>query len=175
MSDLSPVQDVQTVTADGERVGRRIDGLVIRRCPTMEDERGDLVEVFRGEWGVHPAPLVYVYAVTMAPGSIRGWVMHRKQDDRIFVHRGPLQWAFYDDRPDSPTRGLLNKFTWSEMNRVLFVIPAGVYHAVKNVGPHDGLIINMPSRPDDHADPDRYRLSLSHEKIPYPFGPDTRG
>src|SRR5690554_4491623 len=126
MSELTPVQDKQTVTSDGEPVGPRIDGLVIRKCTTQEDERGDLVEAFRLTWEVHPAPLVYVYAVTMAPGSIRGWVMHKRQDDRLFIHSGTLQWAFYDHRPDSPTRGLMNKFTWSEKNRVLVVIPAGV-------------------------------------------------
>ena len=91
------------------------------------------------------------------------------------MHHGTLQWAFYDDRPDSPTRGLLNKFTWSEKNRVVFVIPAGVYHAVTNVGQHDGLIINMPSRPYDHAHPDKFRVPLRNDKIPYPFQHDTRG
>lgn len=175
MSRPSPTQDAQTVTADGERIGRRIDGLVIRRLTTQQDERGDLVEIFSESWAVHPAPLVYVYAVTMSPGSIRGWVVHRQQDDRICVHHGALKWAFYDDRPDSPTKGLLNVFTWSEMNRVLFTIPAGVFHAVKNVGHRDGLIINMPSHAYVHADPDKYRLPLKNDLIPYAFEPDTRG
>ena len=175
MAEITPIKDQQTVTAAGERVGRRIDGLVIRRATVQEDERGDLTEVFSGSWNVHPDPLVYVYAVTMSPGSVRGWVVHYKQDDRIFVYGGALQWAFYDDRPESPTHGLLNKFQWSEKNRVLFVIPAGVYHAVKNVGQHDGLIINMPTRAYDHTDPDKYRLSARNDKIPYPFETDTRG
>jgi hypothetical protein len=32
--------------------------------------------------------LVYVYQVSVRPGAIKGWVVHEKQDDRIFISRG---------------------------------------------------------------------------------------
>ncbi len=131
--------------------------------------------MFRPSWGFHPDPLVYVYYVTLRPGSIRGWVVHRKQDDRIFTAGGALQWAFFDDRADSPTRGLLNVHTWSERNRVLFTIPVGVYHAVKNVGVTEAHFVNMPNQPYDHADPDKFRLPLENDLIPFAFKSDTRG
>lgn len=174
-SPIEPVKDRQTVRPDGSSVKPRIEGLNVRPASLLEDERGELVEVYRPSWGFHPDPLVYVYHVTLRPGSIRGWVVHRKQDDRIFTSFGTMRWAFFDDRESSPTRGLLNVFTWSERNRVLFTIPIGVYHAVQCLGKKDAAFVNMPTRPYDHADPDKYRLPLKNPLIPFDFSQSTAG
>jgi len=95
--------------------------------------------------------------------------VHKKQDDRIFISKGTLRWAFFDDRKDSSTHKLLNIFTFSERNRVLFVIPQGVYHAVQNIGTDDAVFINMPTRPYNHKDPDKHRLPLKNDLIPFSF------
>ena len=112
-----PTKDRQTVTPDGEPVAPRIQGLEIRGAQPRMDDRGELIEMFRPSWLFHPEPLVYVYEVVLRPGSIRAWTVHYKQDDRVFVSRGMQRWAFYDDRAESPTRGRLNVFTWSDRER----------------------------------------------------------
>jgi len=168
-SIINPVKDKQTVTPKGELTTKRINDLVIHKTPPLEDHRGELIEMYRSSWGVHTEPLVYVYQVVARPGSIRGWVVHKKQDDRIFISKGTLRWAFFDDRKDSSTYKLLNIFTFSERNRVLFVIPQGVYHAVQNIGIEDAVFINMPTKPYDHEDPDKHRLPLKNDLIPFSF------
>ena len=42
MSHVSAVKDLPTVTPEGDRLGRRIEGVVIRRTVTQTDERGTL-------------------------------------------------------------------------------------------------------------------------------------
>jgi dTDP-4-dehydrorhamnose 3,5-epimerase len=163
------VKDKQTVTAEGKLVGPQIEGVVIRYAPPVEDRRGEIVEVYRGEWNVHPDALVYVYQVSVRPGAIKGWVVHEKQDDRIFISRGVFRWVLFDNRPGSPTYKLLNDFTFSERNRAILVIPHGVFHAVQNIGTSEAIFINMPTRPYDHADPDKYRLPLDNDVIPFRF------
>lgn len=103
MQRVAPVKDEQTVTATWEPVRRQIEGVVVKRLPPLEDERGEICEMYRPAWGIHPAPLVYAYQVMIRPRKIKGWQVHRKQDDRIFVSRGALRFALYDDRADSPT------------------------------------------------------------------------
>jgi dTDP-4-dehydrorhamnose 3,5-epimerase len=49
----------------------------------------------------------------------------------------------------------------------LVSIPAGVYHAVKNVGDREGAFVNLPSQPYRHDNPDKYRLPLDNDVIPY--------
>ena len=55
---------------------------------------------------------------------------------------------------------------FSEKNRALLVIPRGVYHAVQNIGITDAIFVNMPTRPYDHEDPDKFRLPLKNSLHP---------
>jgi dTDP-4-dehydrorhamnose 3,5-epimerase len=157
------------VTASGERLGQRIEGVIVRRAVTQTDERGTLCEILNPAWGVHPAPLVYVYQFTVRPGKIKGWHSHRLHDDRIFISHGEVKVVLYDSRPESSTHGLINEIFRSGLDRDLMVIPAGVYHAHQNVGSDDAGFISMPSRPYNHDDPDVYRLPVNNDVIPYRF------
>ncbi len=163
------VKDKQSVTPDGKKLSPIIEGLRIRKLNALEDKRGELIEVYSSSWNHHPDPLVYVYQILTRPGSIRGWVVHEKQDDRIFCSVGVLRWAFYDNRSDSPTYQLLNDFTFGERNPVMFTIPHGVFHAVKNIGTKDAVMINMPTLAYNHENPDKYRLPMKNDLIPFDF------
>ena len=164
-----PVKDVQTVTPDGELVAPLIEGVRIRPAITHPDARGTVCEIYNPAWGIHEAPLVYVYQTTIRPRRVKGWVLHREQDDRLFFSLGTVKIVLYDDRPGSPTHKMLNEIYLSENNRGLITIPRGVYHALENVGETDVVFINMPTRPYNHADPDKYRLPLDTDLIPYRF------
>lgn len=164
---LTAKPDEQSVTAAGERVRRLIAGVLIRPAVTHVDDRGELCEVFGPRWGFHDAPLVYVYQSMVRPGMTKGWIVHQLQDDRIFVNLGFLKIVLYDARPGSPTDGQVDEIFLSERNRGLLIIPRGVFHAVQNVGSVDAYFVNMPSRAYDHQRPDKLRLPLDSERIPY--------
>lgn len=168
-----PVKDRPTVTPDGVRIDPLIEGVVVRFQAPVEDERGEIVEVYRPSWGVLDAPLVYVYHISILPGIVKGWVVHQHQDDRLFVQRGRLRFGLYDDRRDSPTHQMLNVFTVSERHRALVVIPRGVFHGIENVGVDEAIYLNMPTRAYDHANPDKHRLPLENDLIPFAFGRDA--
>lgn len=171
MPAAQPLKDLPTVTPAGERLGQRIEGVVVRRAVTQTDERGTLCEIFSPAWGLHPAALAYVYQFTVRPGKIKGWHSHRLHDDRIFISRGEVRVVLYDSRTDSATHGLINEIFRSGLDRDLMVIPAGVYHAHQNVGAEDALFISMPSRAYNHGNPDVYRLPINNDVIPYRFEP----
>ena len=157
------------MTPSGSSLEPIISGLHIQHRPPMIDHRGELIECYSDNWGYHPDPLVYVYSVVMAPSSIRAWLLHEHQDDRIVVLAGVMQWGFYDAREDSPTFKMLNVMTFFERHRVLFTIPRGVYHGVKNIHTTESIMINMPTRPYDHANPDKFRLPVKNDLIPFDF------
>lgn len=161
------VKDAQTVTSAGEPVQELIHGVRLRHATTHADERGDLCEIYDERWEFTTDPVPYVYVVTLSPGSVRGWVVHLKQDDRLFFSSGTIKVVLYDAREESPTAGELNVFHLGTNDRALLSIPAGVFHAVKNVGPGPALFVNLPSQPYDHADPDKYRLPLDTPEIPH--------
>ncbi len=75
----------------------------------------------------------------------------------------------YDDRPHSKTYQMVNSLCFSDQNRVLISYPSHVYHAFQNIGENEAVLINMPTRAYNHAKPDKYRLPLDTDKIPYRF------
>jgi dTDP-4-dehydrorhamnose 3,5-epimerase len=166
---LEPKQDVQTVTPAGESVQKLIEGVILRPAMTLTDERGTLVEILRDDWQVHPAPINSVYQFTIHPGKVKGWHVHHLHDDRIFISQGMVKVVLYDNRPTSPTYGLINEVYRSEHERNLMVIPAYVFHAHQNIGPTNALLISMPTRLYNHAAPDVHRLPLENDLIPYKF------
>lgn len=162
-------RDAQTVTPQGELVQEPLDGVRIRAATTHLDERGSVCEVYSPDWDSTGDPVVWLYQTTIRPGQIKGWVLHLEQDDRLFFSSGDVKVVLYDARPDSPTFGRINVHTFGEAHRALLRIPAGVYHALQNVGERDALFLNLPTQPYDHEDPDKYRLPLDTPEIPYRF------
>ena len=166
-----PVPDQQTVEpATGERLQKRIAGVELRFAKTLPDERGSLCEIFRADWGFGPGePVTHIYQTMIRPGRVKGWGAHEHQTDRYFVSMGSVKIVLFDDREGSPTRGLVNEFHLSNENRALLVIPPFVWHATQNTGNADALLIIFPTRAYDYVKPDKMRLPLGAEKIPYSF------
>ncbi|HEX4746288.1 MAG TPA: dTDP-4-dehydrorhamnose 3,5-epimerase family protein [Gaiellaceae bacterium] len=164
-------KDVASVTPEGSALQAIIDGVAVRRQPTHADERGTLTEIYDVRWRFAEDPLVYVYHVTVTPGQIKGWVLHQSQNDRIFVYAGILKVVLFDARHDSPSHRTVNVFHLGTHDRALLSIPAGVWHAVQNVGHDVAAFVNLPSRPYDHDDPDKHRLPLDNDVIPYRLVP----
>jgi dTDP-4-dehydrorhamnose 3,5-epimerase len=144
-----------------------IVGVNIRYPETYEDERGELCEAWLPEWALHPDATATVVYVTIRPGQTRGWVVHHRQDDRVFVGSGSAKIVLYDAREGSASEGCVNELYLGSERRGVFTIPAGVYHAFENIGTSDVIFIDMPNRPYDRENPDISRLPLDTEAIPY--------
>lgn len=165
----APIPEPQTVTPEGAPLARLPQGVTFRDVPTQVDERGMVFEMFDPRWQWHPGPLVYSYAFTVRPGWVKGWGMHARHEDRYFLVQGELEVVLFDDRPDSPTRGLVSKVYLTHFRRRLMNVPAGVWHADHNVGSVDAVIVNFPTLPYEHAAPDKYRLPIDTDQIPHRF------
>ena len=166
---IEPAIDRPTVTPEGARIEQRIDGVRVRTATVQSDERGTLTEIFSESWGFTDEPLVYVYQSTIRIGQTKGWVVHYEQDDRLFFDDGAVKVVLYDAREDSPTFGLVNEIFFGSANRALLRIPAGVFHALANIGESEARFINCPTRPYRHSSPDKARLPLDTDAIPYRF------
>lgn len=161
-------KDKQSVNNDWSSVSKLIEGVKIKELKSLEDKRGNLVEMYNSDWNIHPEPLVQAYQVTVKPGAIRGWELHLEQDDRLFLNKGLMRWVLYDTRMDSSTYKMINEFVVSELNRVLMIVPKGVVHAVKNIGTDDALFTNFPTTAYNYQNPDKIRpVDTTH--IPFSF------
>lgn len=140
----------------------------IQRLKTHADRRGDLTVLFSdlNEPVLH-AP--HVYLVTAEPGSVRAWVYHKRQSDRLAFLSGSMRIVLYDLRPDSPTYQQLNVIDAGADNKILLTIPPFVVHGVQNRGTEAATFINMPTRAYDPARPDKSRVPHGHPGMPFIF------
>lgn len=168
-------KDHATVSSTGEPLQQFINGVTFLKRPTHVDDRGFVVEMYDTRWDWHSAPMVFSYVYTVRPGIIKGWGMHKKHEDRYFILFGEMLMVLYDGRKSSPTYGMVNEIYMTEYDRMLVNIPVGVWHANKNVGSKDVVVVNFPTTCYDHADPDKYRLPIGTDKIPYQFRGGTGG
>ena len=168
-TNTSRVRDAGTVDAEGRPLATLPDGVTFRDAITHPDDRGTVVELYDERWDWHPDPLVFAYSFTIRPGKIKGWGMHLEHEDRYFVLSGEMEVVLYDEREDSPTRGVVASVVLSHHHRRLMNVPTGVWHANRNLGSTDVVCVNFPTAPYDHANPDKYRLPLDTDRIPYSF------
>jgi dTDP-4-dehydrorhamnose 3,5-epimerase len=166
---IEPVQDKQTVTSEGKPIEKVPFGVTFHEVPTHVDDRGEVCEHYDLRWNWHKDPIVFVYSFTIRPGMIKGWGLHKKHEDRYFIVHGDMEVVLYDVRPESPTYQQVFKVILSERRRRLMNIPANVWHADRNIGSKDVFVINFPTIPYDHTAPDKYRLPLDTDQIPYQF------
>jgi len=163
------LRDRQLATPDGRRVTDLIDGVRVSEARTIPDHRGTLCVILDPRRSSAEEPIVYSYQVTIRPGAIKGWIRHATYADRLFMSMGTFKWVLYDDREGSPTRGALNELFFDEHHRSLLRIPQNVWHAVQNVGITECLMISHPTKPYEYESPDKTRLPLDTELIPYSF------
>jgi dTDP-4-dehydrorhamnose 3,5-epimerase len=143
-----------------------IDGVAAKKLKIIPDERGRLTEILRTD-DPEFKKFGQVYYTTAYPGVVKAWHYHKIQTDYFFCIKGMTKLVIYDSRKDSPTSGLINEFIIGEHNPTLVVIPPMVYHGFKAIGETESLMINIPTEPYNHADPDEYRLDAHTKEIPY--------
>lgn len=150
------------------RIDNQIAGVEMRRLVQLSDGRGNLTVLMSDRFGESYRP-PHVYLVTAAARSVRAWVFHKRQSDRLAYTMGRLRIVLYDLRPDSPTHGVVNVIDAGAANLLLLTIPPFVVHGVQNLADEDAFFVNMPTRAYDPANPDKSRVAVDHPGIPYRF------
>jgi dTDP-4-dehydrorhamnose 3,5-epimerase len=159
-SALRPNDRVQQVT---------IDGVVLNATAVIGDDRGVILELIDTRQDYWSAGVPYVYMGTCRPGRAKGWGMHKEHTDRYMVLSGEMVLVLFDDRDDSPTYGVVQEFYLTRDGLNQLTIPAGVWHAHLNPGTAELVFANAPTQPFQHDNPDKWRLPLENDHIPYSF------
>ena len=143
-----------------------IQGVTVKPLRLIPDERGYLMEMLRSDDPFFQK-FGQCYVSVAYPGVVKGWHYHKKQTDHFVIVKGMMKVVLYDERDGSPTKGQINEFFMGEKNPVLVVIPNGVWHGMKCIGPEPAMLINTPTESYNYADPDEVRADPHKSHIPY--------
>jgi dTDP-4-dehydrorhamnose 3,5-epimerase len=72
-----------------------------------------------------------------------------------------IKMVLYDPRKNSSTNGKINEFFMGVH------IPPEVYHGFKGISEYKTIMLNCPSEPYNHQNPDEYQVPAHAKKIPY--------
>jgi dTDP-4-dehydrorhamnose 3,5-epimerase len=143
-----------------------IDGVILKKLKVIPDERGRLMEILRSDDPFFEK-FGQAYLTSAYPGVVKAWHYHRLQVDHFCVVHGMMKIVLYDNRDDSPTKGLINEFFLGDFNLQLLRIPKGVYHGFKCISDKEALVLNLPSERYIYDEPDEYRIHPHENDIPY--------
>ena len=141
-----------------------IDSVCLVGLGVNSDSRGDLIELMTTREG-DQAGFRHAYQVLAEPGSLRGWIYHKLQTDRIYFTQGDFEVELVDLNRASPTYGNRMILRVGTGRPVLLTIPPYVAQSVLNKGSERAGFINMPTRVYEPSDPDKYRLEGGIEEM----------
>lgn len=126
-----------------------IDGVRIEPFSVYPDDRGYFLEVQRMGAGIaasFPAATTQVSAALNYPGTIKAFHFHLHQTDCWNPASGMMQVALVDLRLDSPTFGRRNTMYVGAMRPWRILIPPGVGHGYKVIGPGEAMLVYLTDR-----------------------------
>jgi dTDP-4-dehydrorhamnose 3,5-epimerase len=144
----------------------RIEGVKLKTLRVVPDERGWLMEILRGDDRELFSRFGQVYVSATYPGVVKAWHYHKRQVDNFACVAGMVKLVLVDTREGSPTNGVVNEFFLGTHNPALVQVPNLVYHGWKCISVEPALVVNIPTEPYDHQEPDEYRLE-AHGTLPY--------
>lgn len=143
-----------------------LNGVKTKALRQIPDERGWLMEVLRSDDQDLFDKFGQVYVSATYPGVVKAWHYHERQIDYFACVSGMIKLVLVDRRDDSPTKGNINEFFLGTQNPTLVKIPNLLYHGWKCISQEPALVINIPTEPYRHDDPDEFRVE-PHGILPY--------
>jgi dTDP-4-dehydrorhamnose 3,5-epimerase len=124
-----------------------IEGVELRKLQTHVDPRGWLTELFRSDEAEREQLPAMGYVSLTHPGVTRGPHEHVAQTD-WFCFLGPSSFllVLWDNRRASPSFERTMRLVVGEDEPTAVIVPPGVVHGYRNVGPRDGWVVNLPNR-----------------------------
>ena len=135
-----------------------IAGVQLARLSVHPDDRGYFLEVQRLGLGLaraFPPETSQVSAALSYPGTIKAFHYHLRQTDCWTPAAGLFQVALVDFRLQSPTFGKRNTMYVGPLRPWQILIPPGVGHGYKVIGPDSAMLVYMTDRFYDPADEGR--------------------
>ena len=143
---------------------RMIDGVTFAPLRRIPDERGTIMHMLRRD-DPHFVEFGEIYFTTIYQDAVKGWHRHREMTLNYACPIGRIKLVLFDDRNDSPTRGVLQEIFLGPDNHSLVVIPPGVWSGSKGMSDPFAIIANCCTHPHD---PSRTtRLDPFENDIPY--------
>ena len=146
-----------------------IEEIKITPLKQIEDERGKVMHMLRKD-SDNFVRFGEIYFSTVRPNKIKGWHLHKKMTLNYAVVFGEIKFVLYDARPNSKTKGQIQKFLLSQSNYKFISVPPLIWNGFKGIGNKTAIVANCADLPHDKEEIER-KLPFD-SSIPYDWNED---
>jgi dTDP-4-dehydrorhamnose 3,5-epimerase len=125
-----------------------IHGVLIEPLKKIPDDRGRIMHIMKSTDSVFEK-FGEVYCSTVYPGVVKGWHIHERMTLNYVVLKGMIKFVLYDDREDSPTKGIIQEIYMGDHNYVRVTVPPKIWNGFMGLGNEEALVINVTDIPHD--------------------------
>ena len=125
-----------------------IEGVTVSPLRQMFDERGRVMHMLREDSPVFTR-FGEIYFSCIHPGAIKAWHLHTQMTLNYAVVYGEIKFVLYDDRPASPTTGIIQEFFLSPENYLLVTVSPLIWNGFKGIGDKSAIVANCSTLPHD--------------------------
>ena len=144
-----------------------IAGVKITPKRKICDDRGAIFHMLRND-DPEFTQFGEVYFSKVYPGVVKAWHIHKKMALHYLIVVGSIRLALFDDRENSPTKGVYQEIFLDEADSKLVTIPRLVWNGFKGIGAAPSIVANCSTEPHD---PDEIlRRSPQDEYFKYDWG-----
>ncbi len=144
-----------------------IDGVKVTPLRRIPDERGAVFHMLRND-ADHFESFGEIYFSLVHPGAIKAWHLHKEMTLNYAVPVGMIKMVLFDDREDSPTRGVVQELFVGELDYCLVTVPPFVWNGFKGTGTSSALVANCGTVP--HSADEIVRMDPFSVDVPYDWG-----
>lgn len=141
-----------------------IDGVIVKPLRKIPDERGSVFHMLKKEDPEFNG-FGEIYFSTIYPRVIKGWHLHKEMELNYAAVFGNVKLVLYDDRDQSPTKGVVQEVFIGDKNYVLVKIPKLVWNGFKGVGTTEAIVANCTTT--SHHPDEILRKDPFTKDIPY--------
>jgi len=148
-----------------------IDGVVIKKLAQFHDERGKVMRLLDSS-SENFAAINEVYFSCIYANAIKGWHRHKMMTLNYASIFGSVKCVLFDDRDNSPTKGVIQEIFLSPENYCLVSVPPKIWNGFKGLGTDMSTVVNCASM--IHEDDEVNKKDPFDNDIPYDWGINHR-
>lgn len=143
---------------------RNIQGVEIIPLRQIPDDKGMVMHMLRSD-SPYFTKFGEIYFSVVKFKKIKAWKRHKLMTQNFAVPVGRINVVLFDDRPDSPTRGLVQEVRLGQSEFSLLKIPPMLWYGFTGLTEEDSLIVNCADLPHDPLESER--IDAGSSQIPY--------
>lgn len=143
---------------------KTIHDVIITPLKRFPDERGTVMHMMKATDDDFTG-FGEVYCSMVYPDVVKGWHFMKKATRNYVVISGMITFVLFDNREDSPTKGVTQVIHMGDQNYVRVSVPPRIWSSFKGIGTGPAYVVDIVDHPHD---PDQAgRRDINDDFFPY--------